>query len=94
LQDERFGILAMTNAQMNSTFAAYYRRCITKMEVGAIEGTNFRVRLSIYLKPEYQEEWMSVPRLLADYRGKMYDWMERSGLSTEIWGLYFDIQFC
>jgi hypothetical protein len=34
------------------------------MEVGVIEGTNFRVRLSIYLKPEYQEGWMSVPRVL------------------------------
>jgi hypothetical protein len=85
LQDERFGILAMTNAQMNPTFAAYYRRCITKMEVRVIEGTNFRMRLSIYLKPESQEGWMSVSRVLADYRGKTYDWMERSGLSTEIW---------
>jgi hypothetical protein len=90
LQHGYFGILAMTNAEMNPTFAAYYRRCITKIEVEVTKGSFSHICSWVYLKPEYKEDWMSLSSGLTTVRMKTDEWVNSSGLSTAVWGYNHD----
>ena len=72
----------MTNAQVNPTFSAYYRQCVTKLELEMIR-SNIQ-QLHIYLQPEYKEDWMTWPSFTSDYLRCLKEWVSDMGLLTHI----------